>query len=212
MGNQPSFNRGFITLPVLTTIIAVLALASIGYFGFYRGISAPTTKSSPIHDEVSTDTKDYLGSWFKISYPADFIAKPAIASGDFRAEKDEATFSSPDGSVEFFVYSPYAYGTTTYEEPLPTERIVSDTSKLENIQPDYLSPRLTRWVTFAAKDGSYMRSFVSIKEAMFDQPDPYGHDAQFHHVFGIKYKDQATYDRYLQQYLALKASLVQYAD
>jgi hypothetical protein len=152
--------------------------------------------------------RDYTGSWFKIEYPSDFISRPPTTA-------DEAFFTSPDGSVEFYIYSPYTYGTTSYQNPLPKETVLSDTSKTENIQniqQNYLSPRITRWITFAAKDGSYKRSLVSIKEGVFDQPNQYGQDAQFSRVFGIKYKDQASYDKYLQQYLAFKKSLVQYAD
>jgi hypothetical protein len=153
--------------------------------------------------------RDYNGDWFKISYPYDFIANPPVAVGRFRAETDEAKFTSPDGSAEFFVYSPQWSGEpTNYLSAAPNETVLSNQSSVDtNSKAIFGYPyRVTRYITFAAKDGSYKRSAVSIKTGFPNQ------EANFHLVFGIKYKDQASYDRYLQKYLDFKASLVQYAD
>jgi len=59
-------------------------------------------------------------------------------------------------------------------------------------------------VTIKAKDGSYYRSFVSIKE----QVTP----AVVHQVFGIKYSNKESYEYYKKAYLNFKGSLVQYSD
>lgn len=154
-----------------------------------------------------TDTKDFSGTWFRVSYPADFTAMSD-------SNNDGATFASSDGLVEFYVYSPMWYGDTSYTELKSNEEVVSDESVTEQtvINPSVTNTTITRRATYRAKDGSYLRSFVSIKDQVFDTPDQYGRDAVLHHVFGIKYKHQAAYNKYLSQYLDFKKSLMQFAD
>jgi hypothetical protein len=169
------------------------------------------------YDVLSKTIKDHKGAWFKISYPVNFIAKME-GTINYSGNSDEASFTSPDASVQFYVYSPLWGGNpVSYLKALPMETIESDisTSSVSSFTNKYgtiSDKKVTRWVTFADKNGSYKRSFVSIKSGVFDQPDKYDNDAQFHHVFGIKYKDDATYNQYLDDYLAFKKSLVQYAD
>lgn len=161
---------------------------------------------------TSTQTRDYRGAWFKISYPTNFTPNFSDAEA---SKSDEVYFISPDSSVEFFVYSPLWYGNpSTYLDTQPNEEKISDESKTVSVQinPSLSDTTITRWVTYRAKDKSYTRSVVSIKGQAFDAPGDQGRDAVFHHVFGIKYKDQASYDLYLPQYLAFKKSLTQYAD
>ncbi len=166
---------------------------------------------NPIHAPSPTvGTQDYKGSWFKITHPANFVAKAEGA--------DEASFTSPDGLVEFYVYSPQWSGNpVSYLQPLSTEVVESDTSN-----PDVKSTtnsygathhkKITRYVTFAANDGSYKRSFVSVTAGYVTSPDSSDYSSKTHTVFGIKYRDQSAYDKHLNEYLAFKKSLVQYAD
>ncbi|MFC1600058.1 hypothetical protein ACFL3T_03465 [Patescibacteria group bacterium] len=156
----------------------------------------------------------YRGSYFDIKYPREFIAKPTEPTTDFNGktyvQTDEAYFSSPDGAVEFFVYSPlWAGDPENYLTIAPTEEIVSEKTETGPALPNQLkdSERIIRWVTIKAKDESYYRSFMSIKE----QVRADGH-SELHHVFGIKYKDSETYEKYKDTYEAFKASLEQYAD
>lgn len=147
----------------------------------------------------------YRGSYFDIKYPREFIAKPTEP-----VQTDEAYFSSPDGAVEFFVFSPlWAGDPENYLEVAPTEEIVSEKTETGEALPNQLkdSERIIRWVTIKAKDESYYRSFVSIKEQVREDGG-----SELHHVFGIKYKDNETYEKYKDAYEAFKNSLEQYAD
>ncbi|MFA7314383.1 MAG: hypothetical protein WC025_00425 [Candidatus Magasanikbacteria bacterium] len=143
----------------------------------------------------------YKGLWFDIQYPQNFNATPTT-------QTDEAYFLSPEGNVEFFVYSPLWSGTPkNYLTMASNEELVSE--KIEETkasqQPRQYGDKITRWVTIKAKDGSYYRSFVSIKE----QVDT---GSELHHVFGIKYKDNTSYQKYRDDYITFKESLHQYSD
>lgn len=151
---------------------------------------------------LATTTKIYSGAWFDVQYPADFTPRPTapLQDGSDTVDTDEAFFAAPDNSVEFFAYSPLWGGDPIdYLTARPNEKMVSEKTD-EKGQNE--NKQTTRWVTFQAVDGSYMRSYVSSKYQ----------DGQLHHVFGIQYKDAAAYDRYKSAYAAFKNSLVQYAD
>ena len=66
----------------------------------------PVPSLTPITEKVETQiipetaTRTFRGSWFDIEYPENFTARPTALT------TDEAYFLSPDGTVEFFVYSP----------------------------------------------------------------------------------------------------------
>lgn len=154
----------------------------------------------------------FRGSWFDIKYPQDFTAIPAapttVHDGKTYVQTDEAYFTSPDGAVEFFVYSPlWAGDPKTYLTITPTEELVSEKTDevKEDERPGQFGDRIVHWVTVKAKDGSYYRSSVSIREQV-------GSGSELHHVFGIKYQDSASYEKYKEQYVAFKESLHQYSD
>jgi hypothetical protein len=153
---------------------------------------------------VSTTTNRYRGNWFDIDVPAGFIARPtdSIVPDELVYNTDEAFFTSPDASVEFYIYSPQWSGEPSYTSVADDEVMVDTTSKEE--QKDTGLTRTT-WTTVKAKDNSYERSFVSIRS----QIDT---GSEVHHVFGIRYKTKADYDRFKADYEAFKNSLVQYAD
>ncbi|PIY93563.1 MAG: hypothetical protein COY69_01025 [Candidatus Magasanikbacteria bacterium CG_4_10_14_0_8_um_filter_32_14] len=152
-------------------------------------------------DTTKVDITLYKGLWFDIEYPQNFSAKPTIKT-------DEAYFLSPDGTVEFFVYSPlWAGNPENYLTIAPTEELVDE--KIEETkeaeQPGQYGDKITRFVTVKAKDGSYYRSFVSIKEQI-------NTGSEIHHVFGIKYQDNTAYEKYRDSYITFKESLNQYSD
>ena len=106
------------------------------------------------------------------------------------------------------MYSPLWSGKPeTYLTIAPTEEVVSEKTEevKESERPGQFGDRIVRWVTIKAKDGSYYRSFVSIKEQV-------GTGSDLHYVFGIKYQDNASYEKYREAYVAFKESLQQYAD
>lgn len=165
----------------------------------------PTT-TPPV---VSTKEKSlYRGLWFDIKYPENFTATPNSPSflaenQDVRIKTNEARFLSPDGTVEFFVFSPlwggdpFDYLKVKDREVLVSEETASSTEN-SNIKIVY-------WATIKAKDNSYYRSFVSTKISL----DGSG---QIHYVLGIKYKDTKMYETYKNAYNEFKDSLQQYAD
>lgn len=180
--------------------------------------TAPESKKQE-KDEVMISKKStqvgttlYRGSWFDLEYPQDFIAKPVTPTTVFNeqiyVQTDEAYFTSPDGNVEFFVYSPLSSGNPeNYLNVASTEELVSEKTESikESERPGQIGDRIVRWVTIKAKDGSYYRSFVSIKEQV-------GTGTDLHHLFGIKYHDNESYEKYREAYVAFKESLKQYAD
>ena len=165
-----------------------------------------------IQTEPQVGTTLYRGSWFDIEYPQNFTARPTTPTNVYNTVThvltDEVYFTSPDGTVEFFVYSPLWSGNPeTYLTIAPTEEVVSEKTEevKESERSGQFGDRVLRWVTAKAKDGSYYRSFVSIKEQV-------GTGSSLHHVFGIKYQDSASYEKYREVYVSFKESLRQYAD
>lgn len=174
-----------------------------------QDVSKTTTKAEPAPVEVTV----YRGSWFDIKYPQNFAPSPTapttLDNGNSYIQTDEAYFESPDGSVEFFVYSPLWSGDPkNYLVIAETEELVDEKTEKSKALPGQLedTERIIHWVTVKAKDNSYYRSFVSIREQVGQ-----GH-SELHHVLGIKYKNNAAYEQYKDAYIAFKQSLIQYAD
>ena len=136
----------------------------------------------------------YKGTWFDIKYPKEFTPSSTA---------DEARFLSPDKTVEFFVFSPQWGGNPVdYLTTKTSEELVSEKTDESGAE---MKKEVVRWVTVKAKDGSYYRSFVSIKTQV-------GTGSDLHHVFRIRYRDNAAYERYRDTYIAFKKSLNQYTD
>ena len=159
----------------------------------------PTTTSSGV-------TNLYRGYFFDVEYPENFTASPDGPKNEYNGQEivqtDAATVESPDGGVVFYVYSPLWGGEPDYLKTASNELLVDENMTVED--GDF-GQTITRWVTVKADDGSYYRSFVSIREQV-------GTGSEVHHVFGIKYENQASYDQYRDEYLQFKSSLRQYAD
>lgn len=137
----------------------------------------------------------YKGAWFEIKYPSNFKVRPSLRSSSAQTY-DSAFFSSPDGSVEFYVFSPQWNGEPTdIEMKSPFEVQVSQNTEKR-------AGRIVRRVTIRARDNSYLRSFEDTEDTTTNTRK----------VFGIKYRDEATYNRYRQSYLTFKQSLKQFAD
>ena len=139
---------------------------------------------------------NYKGAWFDIKYPGDFTVRSSIKSPSASEGYDSAFFSSDDGSVEFYVYSPQWTGIPVDIELKP------DTEEYAAQKEEKRNGRIVRFVTIKAKDNAYLRSFVDTKNT--------GLNTRL--VFGIKYRSQKDYDRNKEIYLKFKGSLKQYAD
>jgi hypothetical protein len=175
----------------------------------------PEVPDSEITQESVKQDKSvsvYRGAWFDIEYPSDFSAAPnePLIKHDDRSfvQTDEALFTSSDKTVQFFVYSPlWAGEPNDYLVIADSEEIVSEqTSRVEETErPGQVGGREVRWVTVKATDGSYYRSFMSVREQI-------GTGSDLHHVFGIRYNDDAAYQTYKDAYIVFRESLRQYAD
>lgn len=145
--------------------------------------------------EVLTNgTSVYHGAWFDIKYPSEFIAKgsiPSISSDGF----DSATFTSPDNSVEFYVFSPQWNGEAH-------DIAVREHETRFNSKTDDSNSRIVEWWTIEAKDKSYTRSYQKTIDKQSNTVT----------IIGLKYKNQESYNKHKKQYLDFKASLKQYAD
>jgi hypothetical protein len=162
--------------------------------------------SEPLIAEIAEwdgEYKAYNGNYFTVQYPSNFITHPfeptdQMDEYDF-ISTDEATFTSPDGEVEFFVYSPLWGGAPeSYLEARENEEITTEKETCDNSIEGW--PKIIKWVTYTDKNGAYTRSYVSTKTESTDL------------VFGIKSINDAAYEKYKEHYLKFKESLEQFAD
>lgn len=165
------------------------------------------TKRDSIHSETSPEdiaqTATYSGSWFQIEYPDDFTASPTSPKevyGEYEfVQTDEARFTSPDGTVEFFVFSPQWGGDPKdYLIEQANEKTVTQSEDKADSDDPFAASH--HWVTYEDEEGKYTRSYHSIMTE------------STHHVFGVKYTNRKMYERYKASYLAFKQSLQQFAD
>jgi hypothetical protein len=140
-------------------------------------------------------TKKYEGSYFDVSYPSNFTATKCADANNC----NEVTVTSPDQLVSFYVFAPQWNGTPNMQM-LPTEKEVSREVKVVN-KGTSQEQTITQ-VTYAAKDGSYTRSFDDTENTELNTRT----------TFGITYKNMAAYNKYKAQYLAFKKSLGHFAD
>lgn len=137
----------------------------------------------------------YKGAWFAIKYPPTFKVRPSLKSTTGQGY-DSAFFKSPDGLVEFYVFSPQWNGK-------PTDILIKP--KTETSVSKHSSTKAgvrTTSATIRAKNGSYTRSYVDVENTKENT----------RRVSGIKYRNQQAYNKYKADYLKFKASLIQYAD
>lgn len=143
----------------------------------------------------------YKGAWFEIKYPSDFKVKPAQKSSTSTKGYDGVYFISPDNSITFYVFSPQWQGKvkeTDIEinpnrEELIEQNFTEETDKIGNVKK-------IRTFTVKAKDTSYERA---IRDETTDTTRL---------IFGVKYKNKESYNKFYNDYLLFKKSLRQFAD
>jgi hypothetical protein len=118
----------------------------------------------------------YQGAWFAISYPAGFTVRPSQKSATRTQGYDSVFFRSPDGQVEFYVYSPQWRGDPKDIELNPASEVLVDESREQG------TDKLIRRVTIRAQDHSYYKSFVD---------ETTSHNTRT--VLGIIYRDRNAY-------------------
>jgi trehalose-6-phosphate synthase len=165
-------------------------------------------KRDSIHTEAKPEAPaqlaTYSATWFQIEYPSDFTASPttptSVYGDDYHfVETEEATFTSPDGTVEFFIFSPQWGGDPIdYLEQKSSEKVI-ETKEDQSTDDPFFTVTHT-WKTFEDKQGKYTRAYHSIKTE------------STHCVFGVKYTNRKMYERYKAAYMTFKKSLQQFAD
>lgn len=151
--------------------------------------------------------KKYTGAWFDVSYPENFKVVPDQKSRTSGDGFDSVRFVSPDGNVEFYVFSPQWGGHASALDINPKrERLTSNKSVVSDRRTGGGSLQkyaiTDTWLGIEALDGSYVR-FVH---------EHHDEIQTTRSAFGIKCKDMATYDRYKPDYQRFRESLVQYTD
>ena len=137
----------------------------------------------------------FKGAWFEVLYPEGFTAKPSLPSTTADGY-DSVEFTSPDGTVSFYVFAPQWGGAAAdidlnpEREQLVAERFLQKTD------------HSLRWFTIAARDGSYRRSYL---ETIAQQ-------GSVKTIVGIKYRDEEAQRRYQEQYLLFRQSLELFGD
>lgn len=143
----------------------------------------------------------YEKDFFSLSYPSEFIVVPE--------EQDYGTFVSPDRTVVISVYSPQWTGTPDQLLPQPGENVTSTKEETTPSSGNELGEGTTRtmqWMTMIAGDNSFTRSIVDTR---LIGPE---NSSETRLTWSIQYEDQAAYDRYKNDYIKMKESLIQYAD
>lgn len=152
------------------------------------------TTAIPV-SEMGNGISKFAGAWFDIQFPTAFTVKPSQKSTSSDGY-ESVFFTSPDQEVEFYIFSPQWSG-----EPAD----IAFNAATENKTADVIKKdkgKTLHLFTYEAKDKSYTRSYQESTE----------NDETVKWVVGIKYKSQAAYEKYKNDYLSFKKSLMQYAD
>ncbi len=138
----------------------------------------------------------YKGRFFDVEYPANFTLLSEEVFDEPNPESypgtDGITVQSPDGRLEFYVYSPLCSGNPEWKETRDGEGEGEVTvEEAENhliTRGSFVSSKYTRF--FEERKGKYDMPCIS--------------------VFGLKYTNAADYEPFKQDYLHFKNSLLQY--
>lgn len=154
------------------------------------------TTSQKINSDKKIAYKKFEGAWFSIKFPENFSARNSMKSSTHSDGFDSAVFTSPDGKVQFYVFSPQWSGN-------PTDILVNKKTEIlmDSSVEQKGKNKVKRWV-IAANNGSYQRAY----EETIDT------ESKTNQIFGIVYNPELYKDEYKKEYLHFKNSLVQYAD
>ncbi len=192
-----------------STTFAVLGLLILTPFLPFAALNA-TAQNAPAAAKAESkpalsastasrpETSNFRGSYFEIKYPKDFTARPLDAK--IAKEANAATFTSPDGAMAFYIYSPQ-WGGDPPNIALDASKEVEVSRKADKGKSSGVEGKYT-WITIAAIDKSYTRIYQ----------DFLANDQSIHWVIGMKYKSDAVLQQYKTQYAAFKASLKQLGD
>ncbi len=138
--------------------------------------------------QATAQFNTFRGAGFEVNYPASFKAHGAPGSLELNLES--VFFTSPDNLVEFYIFSPIHKGGVANDIALKAN---------EKLAPGEVSngkTTIAKYWTIIAKDNSYERTYQeSIDVKTGDN-----------WVIGLKYKNQAAFNKYRNEYLAFKKS------
>ena len=138
--------------------------------------------------QATAQLNTFRGAGFEVSYPTTFRAFGSQKSSELNAF-ESAFFISPDNSVEFYIFAPLHNG-------LANDIAVKSNEKQSAIQTTNGKATNAKFWTITAKDNSYERTYQeSIDVKTGDN-----------WVIGLKYKNQAAFAKYRNEYLAFKKS------
>lgn len=138
----------------------------------------------------------YKGAWFDIEYPSDFKAENSQKSSTSSEGYDSAIFTSQDGKVQFYVFSPQWSG-----EPTDISLDKNNEEQIDFSEEKKGDITIKRWL-IEANNGSYHRAYEETIDKL----------SNTNKVFGIIYSPDHYKDEYREEYLHFKKSLKQYAD
>jgi len=137
--------------------------------------------------QATAQFNTFRGTGFEINYPATF--KVHGAPGSLEMNLESVFFTSPDNLVEFYIFSPLHYG-------IASDIALKSNEKQSAIQTTNGKTTNAKFWTITAKDNSYERTYQeSIDVKTGDN-----------WVIGLKYKNQAAFAKYRNEYLAFKKS------
>lgn len=169
--------------PVLESSLAIIVVLMLAL------LVIPVSHSRSVQGDEEWRT--FQGAWFAIKFPPGFVVRPSLPSNSALNGFDSAFFTAPDGSVEFYVFSPQWTGFPTDIEIDPTIEV------LVSFDVTQRAGKSIRRITIAARDGSYQRSIEDIQDNVTNT----------RRVFGITYVNVAAFNYYKETYLTFKASL-----
>jgi hypothetical protein len=154
-----------------------------------------TTTSSPSLPKADDPEAwaTYRGAWFSVRYPEGFRVVPRERSRTKTDGYDGVSFRSPDGRVEFYVFSPQWNGESEWTRLRSGE---TEEDRSTEKKGDSQAEQVT------VRGPGYSRSWVDVTNAAQNT----------RHVFGYKYKNAAAYADFRPLYLKFKESLQQFAD
>ena len=152
-------------------------------------------------NQTKTLTKTYKGAWFDVKIPSNFSIKPSKKSS---SGYESVFFESPDKLVEFYVFSPQSFGKTEDIYVKPAKELLVSKEIKDNGKSPSLFPSIITNYSIKAIDGSYLRTFQETAEI--------NGDTVVYLITGIKYKSEIEYNKYKQDYINFKKSLIRYAD
>jgi hypothetical protein len=161
---------------------------------FNAASQEPAAKQS----EKQAKWPEYRGRWFKVNYPPGWKAQPLEAKT--AKDSDAATFTSPNGAMQFYIFSPQWGGDAPGIALDPAKEVEHERKSAAGKSSDVAGT--FTWIGIEAKDKSYLRNYQSFKAK----------DASIHWVVGFKARSDAVLKQYRTDYERFKKSLEQYAD